>query len=158
MMESITYVNEVDIQKLATGQEVFLKLDADPNKKLSGVVAHVANIGEQRPNSDSKVFEVRILINDRDTTLRPAMTTANEILVAKQANVLSIPLEAIHSEDTLTFVYLNKGGVIKQEVRLGLQNDNATIVLDGISENDEIYLSPPPEAVQQKIRPLKATL
>jgi hypothetical protein len=158
MMESITYVNEVDIQKLATGQEVVLKLDADPNKKLSGVVAHVANIGEQRPNSDSKVFEVRILINDRDTTLRPAMTTANEILVAKQANVLSIPLEAVHSEDTLTYVYLNNGGIIKQEVRLGLQNDNATIVLEGISENDEIYLSPPPEAIQQKIRLLKATL
>lgn len=157
-MESITYVNEVDIQKLAGGQDVVLKLDADPNKKLSGVVAHVANIGEQRPNSDSKVFEVRILINDRDTTLRPAMTTSNEILVAKQPNVLSLPLEAVHSDDTLTYVYLNNGGVVKQEVRLGLQNDNAAVVLDGISDHDEIYLSPPPEAVQQKIRLLKATL
>jgi hypothetical protein len=155
MMESITYVNEVDIQKIAAGQEVVLKLDADPNKKLSGVVTQVANIGEQRPNSDSKVFEVRILIHDRDTTLRPAMTTANEILVAKQQGVLSIPLEAVHSKDTTTFVYLNNGGIVKQEVKLGLQNDNAAVVLEGVTEKDEIYLSPPPEALQQKIRMLK---
>jgi hypothetical protein len=158
LMESITYVNEVDIQKIAVGQKVTLKLDADPNKKLSGSVTQVANIGEQRPNSDSKVFEVRILITDRDTTLRPAMTTANEILIAQQKDVLSVPLEAIHSEDTTTFVYVNNGGIAKQEVKLGLQNDNAAIIVEGIGEKDEIYLSPPPESIQLKIRTLKARL
>ncbi len=158
VMESITYVNEVDIQKIAKGQNVTLKLDADPNKKLAGTVTNVANIGEQRPNSDSKVFEVRILINDRDTTLRPAMTTANEILVAKAENVLSVPLEAVHTEGTTTFVYLKRSGGIKQEVKLGLQNDNAAIVLEGINSNDEIYLSPPQAAAELKLQPLKASL
>jgi hypothetical protein len=157
-MESITYVNEVDIQKIAKGQNVTLKLDADPNKKLSGTVTNVANIGEQRPNSDSKVFEVRILINDRDTTLRPAMTTANEILIAKASNVISIPLEAVHAEGTTTFVYLKQGGGVKQEVKLGLQNDNAAVVLEGISSKDEILLSPPPGAAALKLHPLKAAL
>ncbi|MCK9408326.1 MAG: HlyD family efflux transporter periplasmic adaptor subunit [Bacteriovoracaceae bacterium] len=155
MMESITYVNEVDIQKIAAGQGVVLRLDADPNKKLSGSVVQVANIGEQRPNSDSKVFEVRIIINDRDTTLRPAMTTSNEINVAKLSNVLSIPLEAVHTQDTITFVYVKKGGVIKQEVKLGLQNDNAAVVLQGLGENDKIFLSPPPDVSAVKIRSLK---
>ncbi len=157
-MESITYVNEVDIQKIAKGQTVTLKLDADPNKKLAGTVTNVANIGEQRPNSDSKVFEVRILINDRDTTLRPAMTTANEILVAKASNVLSIPLEAVHVEGTTTFVYLKRSGVVKQEVKLGLQNDNAAVVVDGVSSKDEIFLSPPQSASTLKLQSLKATL
>ena len=157
-MESITYVNEVDIQKITKGQSVTLKLDADPNKKLSGTVTNVANIGEQRPNSDSKVFEVRILINDRDTTLRPAMTTANEILIAKASNVISIPLEAVHAEGTTTFVYLKQGGGVKQEVKLGLQNDNAAVVLEGISSKDELFLSPPPGASALKLRPLKAAL
>jgi RND family efflux transporter MFP subunit len=155
MMESITYVNEVDIQKIAVGQDVTLRLDADPNKKLSGSVSQVANIGEQRPNSDSKVFEVRIIINDRDTTLRPAMTTANEINVAKLSNVISIPLEAVHTQDTTTFVYIRDGRVLKQEVKLGLQNDNAAVILQGVSEKDEIYLSPPPASAELTIRRLK---
>ncbi len=145
-MESITYVNEVDIQKIAAGQKVTLKLDADPNKKLTGVVSTVANIGEQRPNSDSKVFEVRIKVNESDTTLRPAMTTANEILVAQLDTALCVPLESVHTEGNMTFVYKKNGGsVVKQEVALGLLNDNAAVVQRGIDEEDEILLTIPPE-------------
>jgi multidrug efflux pump subunit AcrA (membrane-fusion protein) len=145
-MESITYVSELDIQKLAMGQPVKIKLDADPNKTLAGKVSSVANIGEQRPNSDSKVFEVRILVEHSDTTLRPAMTTGNEILVARRDSVLSVPLECVHTESGLTFVYKKDGGsVVKQEVTLGIQNENATIVTRGLTERDDVLLATPPE-------------
>jgi hypothetical protein len=156
-MESITYVNEVDIQKIAVGQKVKLKLDADPNKPLTGLVTSVANIGEQRPNSDSKVFEVKIRVQESDTTLRPAMTTANEILVSKLVEVLSIPLECVHTEGALTFVYKKNGGdPIKQEVKLGAMNENATVVLEGVTEKDELLLSSPPEPEKLKMVTLAA--
>lgn len=151
-MESITYVNEIDIQKISAGQKVKLKLDADPNKPLTGTVTTVANIGEQRPNSDSKVFEVRIRVAESDTTLRPAMTTANEILVAKMDNVVSIPLECVHTEGTTTFVYRKDGGsVVRQEVKLGQMNENAAVVLAGVTEKDQLYLSSPPEPEKMKM-------
>ncbi len=47
---------------------------------------------------------------------------------------------------------------MKQEVKLGLQNDNAAVVLEGISSKDEILLSPPPGAAALKLHPLKAAL
>jgi multidrug resistance efflux pump len=72
MMESVTFVNEIDVRKLAVGQPVALTLDADPSKKLVGKVSAVANVGEQRPNSDAKVFEVKVLVEKPDTTLRRA--------------------------------------------------------------------------------------
>jgi len=151
-MESITYVNEIDIQKIAVGQKVKLKLDADPNKPLTGSVTTVANIGEQRPNSDSKVFEVRVKVLESDTTLRPAMTTANEILVAKLDDALSIPLECVHTEGTTTFVFKKDGGsVVKQEVKLGQMNESASIVLAGITQKDQLYLSSPAEADKIKM-------
>ncbi|MBI4428692.1 MAG: HlyD family efflux transporter periplasmic adaptor subunit [Ignavibacteriales bacterium] len=144
VMESITYINEVDIQKLAVGQRVELKLDADPNKKLSGKVTQLANIGEQRPNADSKVFEVKILVNESDTTLRPAMTTSNTIIVSTLENVLSVPLEAVQTEGGRSFVFRNSGGsVTRQEVVLGMMNENNVIVERGLSENDLVYLSQP---------------
>ena len=150
-MESITYVNEVDIQKITAGQKVRIKLDADPNKLLTGSITQVANIGEQRPNADSKVFEVRILINEADTTLRPAMTTSNEIIVAKTSNVLSVPLETIHAEDTTTYVYLKNGsGANRRHVRVGLMNENAAVVDSGLTETDELYLSLPPGVEEKK--------
>src|SRR5437588_12803818 len=54
-MESVTYVNEIDVRKVAVGQPAVITLDADPAKTLTGTVANVANVGEQRPNSDAKV-------------------------------------------------------------------------------------------------------
>ncbi len=156
-MESITYISELDVQKIAVGQPVKIRLDADPNKQLSGVVATVANIGEQRPNSDSKVFEVRIKVNESDTTLRPAMTTANEILVARLDSVLSVPLECVHTVGPTTFVFRKDGrGVVKQEVRLGMINENATIIEEGVREKDELLLTTPPDPEKLKVVPLKA--
>jgi multidrug efflux pump subunit AcrA (membrane-fusion protein) len=145
-MESITYISELDIQKLALKQTVKIKLDADPNKVLTGTVTSVANIGEQRPNSDSKVFEVRITVDKSDTTLRPAMTTGNEILVAKLDSVLSVPLECVHTESGLTYVFKKSGrSVVKQEVALGMLNENATVVTRGLTAQDELLLATPPE-------------
>jgi multidrug efflux pump subunit AcrA (membrane-fusion protein) len=157
-MESITYISELDIQKIAVAQQVKIKLDADPNKVLTGSVTTVANIGEQRPNSDSKVFEVHIKVNESDTTLRPAMTTSNEILVARLDSALSVPLECVHTEGSTTFVYKKNGrSVVKQEVKLGMINENATVILGGLDDKDELLLSVPSESGNLKVVPLAAS-
>jgi HlyD family secretion protein len=156
-MESITHVNEVDIQKIQVGQQVRLSLDADPDKKLSGVIKSVANIGEQRPNSDSKVFEVKIKVNEKDSTLRPAMTTSNEVMIETIEKALFIPLEAVHSyEDSLTFVYLKDGSkTVRQQVLLGSENENHVVVLKGLKKEDKFYLTLPAEADKLELRRLK---
>ena len=144
IMESITYVNEVDIRKISAGQPVEIGLDSDPDKRLTGTVSRVANIGEQRPNSDAKVFEVAIVVAGVDTTLRPAMTTSNTIVVAEIPEALYIPLETIHTQDSLTYVFARRGGrTVRQEVHLGLLNENEAIVEDGLSMEDRLYLSLP---------------
>ena len=153
VMESITYVNEVDIQKISAGQPVEIGLDADPDKRLTGSVTRVANIGEQRPNSDAKVFEVAVEIAGADTTLRPAMTTSNTIVVAEIPEALYIPLETIHTQDSLTFVFARRGGrTVRQEVLLGLLNENEAIVEDGLTEDDRLYLSLPTDTTGLDLR------
>lgn len=147
-MESVSYINEIDIQKIKKDQKVKIGLDASPEKKLSGKVTRVANIGEQRGSNDSKVFEVVIQINEKDTTLRPAMTTSNKILVNSVKDVLFIPLESIHTEEidkkTINFVYLYQDGVIsKKEVKVGLVNDESAIIEDGLSKEDQLLLNKP---------------
>ncbi len=143
-MESDTYINEVDVRKLAVGQKVQISLDADPSKRLEGVVTQVANVGEQRPNQDSKVFEVKIEVTSRDTTLRPGMTTANAIETSAIDNVLSIPLEAVVSEAGFSYVYKKAGNhVDKQQIETGMMNDNEIVVKQGLAKNDRVLLSPP---------------
>ncbi|HLT81824.1 MAG TPA: efflux RND transporter periplasmic adaptor subunit [Cyclobacteriaceae bacterium] len=144
-MMSKTFVNEVDVRKVKVGQPVEIGLDAYPDKKLTGSVTRVANIGEQRPNSDAKVFQVDIAINGTDPTLRPAMTTSNRIVTAMVDNALFVPLECLHNQfDSITYVYLRQGlDTRKKEVMVGLTNANDAVILAGVSEGDRVYLSVP---------------
>jgi len=156
-MMSKTYVNEVDVRKVAVGQKVEIGLDAYPEKKLKGVVNRVANVGEQRPNSDAKVFEVAVEIEGTDATLRPSMTTSNKIIAKTIDSALFIPLECLHSQaDTITYVFKKNGiGIEKQEVIIGDTNANDAVILGGLSETDRVFLSVPLRMENQTIALLK---
>jgi HlyD family secretion protein len=140
-MISLTYVNEIDISKLKKGQQVKIGVDAFPEKRFTGEVIEVANIGQQLPNTDAKVFEVRIKLNEHDSILRPSMTTSNEVITQVLDSVMFIPLEAAHANDSLTFVYTREGR--KQIVVLGESNENNIIVEKGLERGDKLYLSLP---------------
>lgn len=152
-MVSKTYVNEVDVRKVTAGQHVEVGLDAYPDKKLKGLVTSVANVGEQRPNSDAKVFEVMVQIDGTDPTLRPSMTTSNKIVTNVQDSVLFVPLESLHSQfDSITYIFKKSGiKTIKQEVIVGATNANSAVIVAGIDASDRIYLSVPPGLEEQKI-------
>ena len=143
-MESVTYVNEIDVRKVSVNQKVKLALDADPSKALSGTVVEVANVGEQRPNADAKVFEVKVAVDQSDTTLRPGMTTSNAVETYSIPNALFIPIEAVHSDSSITYVFKKSGNTItKQQIETGAMNDNEVVVLQGLTDDDRVLLTPP---------------
>jgi len=141
-MQSITYINEVDIRRVKSSQQVELGMDAFPDKKYTGEVKKVANIGQQRPNSDAKVFEVIIEINESDPLLRPSMTSSNTIIADKLDDVLYVPLEAVNvANDSINYVYLRNG--TKQEVLLGMTNANDVVIEKGLNQGEYVYLNTP---------------
>ncbi len=142
-MVSRTYVNEIDISKVREGQPVRIGVDAFPEKDYTGAVREVANIGEQLPNTDAKVFEVLIELNESDSILRPAMTTSNFIVTRQYEDVLSVPLETVHQNDSLTYVYTKQG--TRKVAVLGEANENYIIVEQGLEEGEKILLSVPEE-------------
>jgi len=143
-MLSKTYVNEVDIRKLATNQMVNIGLDAFPDLKLRGKVTQVANVGEQKGNTDSKVFEVVIEVLETDTNVRPGMTTSNRIYTKTIKDTLVMPLEAVFNQDSLTFVYRKSGlSIEKVQIALGDANENEVVVTAGLKEGDKVLLSEP---------------
>lgn len=143
-MLSKTYVNEIDVSKVKAGQPVEMVVDAFPEKSYTGTVTSVANIGEQLPNADAKVFEVLIKVNGSDPILRPSMTTGNKIITKTINDVIYIPLESVQAgTDSIPFVYLKNGD--KQVVVLGEANENNVVIEQGLEEAVQIYLSTPLE-------------
>lgn len=149
-MISKTYVNEIDISKVKANQKVQISVDAFPERKYTGVITEVANIGEQMRNSNAKVFEVKIKVHEFDSILRPAMTTKNIINTSVIPDVLFLPIECIQNSDTITFVYMADKKV-KQQIRTGSTNENQIIVKEGLKEGDQVYLSPPEDAIKWKL-------
>ena len=145
-MLSTTFVNEIDISNVKKGQKVILGVDAIPGKVMEGEVISVANIGQQMPKSDAKVFEVKIRVFGDVSDLKPSMTTSNTIQTAMHTDTLFIPAEAIFENDSLQFVYLDNKKRIKQVVDLGSQNENYVLVNKGLSEGDVILLNEPVNA------------
>ena len=139
-MQIKTYVNEIDISKIKVDQVVEVGVDAFADKKLSGIVTSVANIGEEMKNSTAHVFEVMINVEGQDEDLRPAMTTKNKIITDELADVLFIPLEALNTQDSTQFVYSDGS---KKQVETGESNDESIIVTRGLTQDDEVYLFPP---------------
>jgi HlyD family secretion protein len=138
------YVNEIDVSKIKPGQHVNITVDAFPQKAYTGSVTSVANIGEQLPNSDAKMFEVLIKIDNLDPELRPAMTTWNKIVLKTIDNALYIPLECVRAgADSIPFVY--KKNKTRQIVRLGEQNDKNVIVEEGLDPGTSVYQITPEE-------------
>jgi HlyD family secretion protein len=143
-MISKTYVNEIDVSKVRAGQKVEILVDAFPEKSYTGFVTSVANIGEQLPNADAKVFEVQIDVNESDPILRPSMTTGNKIITKTIDGVIYIPLESVQAgADSIPFVYMKNGD--KQIVVLGESNENNVVVEQGLDAGAMIYLSTPAE-------------
>ena len=141
-MISKTYVNEIDVSKVKSGQKVELVVDAFPEKSYSGVVISVANIGEQLPNADAKVFEVMIKVDQSDPILRPSMTTGNKIITKTIRDVTYIPLESVQAgNDSIPFIYLKNGN--RQVVILGESNENNVIIEQGLETGTQLYLSTP---------------
>lgn len=141
-MISTTYINEVDIRKVKIGQPVQIGLDAFPEKKLTGKVIRVARVGQQNPNSDAKVFEVVVRVNEKDGELRPSMTTSNIIVTKQLDDVVYVPLECLHvRNDSINFV-IKKNGTL-QEVKIGDTNSNEAQIELGLADGDILYLSKP---------------
>jgi HlyD family secretion protein len=143
-MESKTYANEVDIRKIKKGLPVKVGFDAFPDVEMEGIVTDVANVGETKRGSDIKVFQVTVKLNGSNDNIRPGMTTSNRILTFDKKSVLSVPLEAIFSKDSITYVYKKSGfSIEKRQVKIGASNNDAVIILEGLSANDVVYLNKP---------------
>jgi multidrug efflux pump subunit AcrA (membrane-fusion protein) len=133
-------INEIDISKVKKNQKVEIKIDAFPDKKYTGKIISIANIGQELPNTRVKVFEVEIEVLETDSLLLPSMTTQNTIKVFQSDSVLQVPQACVLYNDTFQYVLMKKDKqVIKKEIRTGVYNSTKVQIIEGVKKGDKIY-------------------
>ncbi len=135
------YVKEVNIAKIAVGNEVRITIDAFPDKKFTGKIIKIANIGQEIPGEYQNGFKVEVRLDPFHVDLLPSMTTTNVVITGSWEDALMIPKKAVFGNDSLRYV-MKKSGLNseKQEVELGGENDDFFRITSGLEEGDVVLL------------------
>lgn len=139
-----TFVNEVDISKVAKEQEVMVTLDAFPKPPLKASVTKISTLATDHRESDAKVYEVTAELETTKSQIRPGMTASCDIIIERRENTLFIPQIAVFEKEDTTIVYTKSGaGFDPVPVKTGRRNRDMVIIEEGIEEGDEVALRDP---------------
>ena len=149
IMQSHTFVNEVDVSKVKVGQKVKVKLDAFQDSIFTGKVVSVARLGKNKDNQSTiKVFDVFVEIEGVSEILKPGMTTSNNIIIEEIEDKIFIPFEALFERDGEFFVYKKDGGSFDEEtVTIGIKSDDFVIIESGLEDGDVVALRDPNQEI-----------
>ncbi|MBN2788772.1 MAG: efflux RND transporter periplasmic adaptor subunit [Candidatus Delongbacteria bacterium] len=143
-MEIETSVNEVDISKINLGMKVNIQLDAYREKTYSGEISDIARLARTSDlDEDIKIFDVTIKVIGADDKMKPGMTSKCDIIIKEYENVDYLPVEALFTEDSLSFVYVkDKIGYHKEYLDIIDKNDINVAIKSGL-KNEDIFLYNP---------------
>ncbi|MBN2764404.1 MAG: hypothetical protein JXR41_15025, partial [Bacteroidales bacterium] len=143
-INSKVYVKEIDIAKINVGDSVLISFDALEEVSLPGEVTWISTMGENHKDYDMQVFSVIIWLKKNDPRLKPAMSSNNEIIYSRLNDVLTIPVNALYKEDSLSYVFLKEGNkILKKVVTPGPENEEYIVIEEGLTEGDQIFIQPP---------------
>lgn len=137
-----TTVSEVDANKVDSGQEVVVVLDAFPDKSYPGVITKKGTLARKKElNSKINVFDVEVDIREQDESLKPGMSASCKIVIERIPGVVYVPLESVFEKEGRTVVYLANHH--EQEVTVGRRNDFAIEIVDGLEGEEYVCLLDP---------------
>ena len=136
-------IPEVDINRVAIGQQARLTFDAILGKEYTGEVVSVAKVGTDVQGAIN--FKVTIEMTDADEAVLPAMTSAVNMVVDQLDNVLTVPNRAVRLQDGQRTIYLLRNGqLVPVRVEIGAISDTHSEILSGdVKAGDVVVLNPP---------------
>jgi HlyD family secretion protein len=129
------YFDEPEIGRLAVGQPILIKWDAKPGMVWHGHIERtpitVTTYGTRN------VGEVLIQVDDADGRLLPDTHVTVTVTTSSDPHALSIPREALRSENGKTFVYRIDGEELKKTfVVTDAINLTQAAILSGLKDGD----------------------
>jgi HlyD family secretion protein len=136
------FVDEPDIGRLAAGQRIEVTWDAVPGRTWSCSLNSVPAIVKLRGTRN--VGETTCIVSNDDLRLLPNINVGVTIVSVEHQNVLSVPREAVHLDDSKPYVYeIVDSELRRREVQTSISNltrvevaglgDKATVALSTTS-------------------------
>lgn len=135
-------VDEVDIRQIRSDMAARVQLDALPNTRLAGTISRIAVLGRDQDGIVS--YDVEVRLDENDVRVRHGMTAEAAVVVEERRNVLVVPNLFIRldrrNNQAFVNVYKEDGNLEEIEVGLGLQGQDNSEIVSGLSEGDVIAI------------------
>jgi len=133
-------IDQADIGQVKKGADVMVNSDAYPDETFMGKLEFLNTEAEQKmiggvPSTDEedKIFRGKTKLTSETTKLFSNMSVDAEIVVQRITDVLTVPREAVASENERFYVYVVKWGhVEKRRIKTGLKDSYNVEVRDGV--------------------------
>lgn len=134
-------VDEIDIGRVAVGQEVTITLDALPDERLAGEIEQIASTAQMETGIAS--YKVRVRLAPTDAPLRAGMTANVDIITERREDILLVPNRFVRIDRLTGQTFVDKlvGNQIRPvEIQAGLRDETYSEVLAGLEKGDTIVL------------------
>jgi HlyD family secretion protein len=133
------------------GQSATASAEAFPQETFPAQVEWIAPSVDERRGT----IEVRLVVAQPPSYLRPDMTVSVSIQAAKERHASVLPIETVHDRESAHpwVTVVRNGKRERREVRLGLVSATHVQILGGVTEDDEVLLPGAPVAARRKIHP-----
>ncbi len=124
--------------RLKPGAMSFITISALPDGKFEGELLRFGTSADPVGGTIDAIFS----LPNPDNVLRPGMRAEFSIVIARRANVVSVPLSALQGEPSRRFVYVKDFGLpnafVKTAVVVGQTNDRFAEIVSGLLPADEV--------------------
>jgi multidrug efflux pump subunit AcrA (membrane-fusion protein) len=137
-------INESRIDRVRAGQPAIVRVDAFPEREMTGVVKKV----DDYPIAGSwwstvKEYGTTIEIFDPPEGMRPGMTAEVRIQVAEVPDAIQVPVQAIVEHGGEHFCLVPSGaGLSAAKVAIGPTNDKFVVITQGVTLGQQVVVNP----------------
>ena len=134
-------IHESKVDRLKVGMKAKVQLQ---ELILEGEVSEIAEVTRPAGWWTGNLVKYDTIIKlPQHPGLKPGMSAVVDIVLADHKDVLTVPVAAIIEGSGGLFCWVQTPeGARKRVVRVGDTNDQYSIILDGLSESDEVVLNP----------------
>jgi HlyD family secretion protein len=136
-----TFVDEPDIGRLAARDKIAVSWDAMPDRTWEGAVSVIPAV--IKLHGTRNVGETTCIVDNRDFKLLPNVNVGVTIITAEHRDVLTVPREAVHQDDSKAYVYqIVNNELQRRDVQTSISNLTKVEVTAGLQENALVALGP----------------
>ena len=139
----VVLLSELDLERVAVGQTVEVKLDAFPESSFSGRVNRIAPVA----NVATRQIPIEIIIPNPDNVIKGGLLSRVSFISSVTSQV-TIPESAVIEEDGKNYVFVvaqensqkREGVVTKRQVQLGDRSNLKVAILQGVKSGEKIVI------------------